>query len=174
MIGIRVICIAKYLKTNRNGIFLSHVCTPEWNAGLDKGKPFKQGVEELLPLYPQYAEEIKMYDARWEEMCGDVIEGSVRLLRSAARHYPVYGLTNWSEEKFAVTRPKHDFFNLFKGIVVSGIEKESKPDPVLFEILIRRYGLDPEKRFLRTILCRTSKRQDNSVSRRFILKRLKS
>lgn len=34
---------------------------------------------------------------------------------------------------------------MFKGIVVSGIEKESKPDPVLFEILIRRYGLDPEK-----------------------------
>lgn len=125
--------------------FLSHVCTPEWNAALDKGKPFRQGVEELLPLYPGYAEEIKMYDTRWEEMCGDVIEGSVRLLRAAARHYPVYGLTNWSEEKFIITRPKHDFFDLFKGIVVSGVEKESKPDPELFEILIRRYGLTPEK-----------------------------
>ena len=125
--------------------FLSHVCTPEWNAALDKGKPFQQGVKELLPLYPEYAEEIKMYDTRWEEMCGKEIEGSVRLLRAVARRYPVYGLTNWSAEKFKITLPKHDFFNLFKGIVVSGVEKECKPDPALFKILIERYGLIPGK-----------------------------
>ncbi len=125
--------------------FLSHVCTPRWNADLDRGKPFKKGVEELLPLYPQYAEQIKMYDTRWEEMCGNVIQGSVDLLYRLADHYPVYGLTNWAEEKFALTRPKHDFFNVFKGIVISGVEKEIKPEPQLFEILIRRYGLDPEK-----------------------------
>lgn len=125
--------------------FLSHVCTSDWNAALDRGKPFKQGVEELLPLYPQYAEQIKMYDTRWEEMCGDVIRGSVDLLYYLADHYPVYGLTNWAEEKFAITRPKHDFFNVFKGIVISGVEKEIKPEPKLFEILIRRYGLDPEE-----------------------------
>ena len=125
--------------------FLSHVCTPEWNAALDKGKPFQQGVKELLPLYPEYAEEIKMYDTRWEEMCGEEIEGSVRLLRAVARRYSVYGLTNCSAEKFRITLPKHDFFNLFKGIVVSGVEKECKPDPALFKILIERYGLIPGK-----------------------------
>ena len=125
--------------------FLNHVCTPQWNAAMDKGKPFKQSVDELTAKYPQYADQIKMYDERWEEMCGSEIGGSVDLLKRIASHYPVYGLTNWSAEKFAITEPKHDFFKLFRGIVVSGVEKESKPDPELFEILIRRYGLNPEE-----------------------------
>lgn len=125
--------------------FLNDVCTPRWNAAMDKGKPFKQSVEELMAKYPQYADQIKMYDERWEEMCGGEIAGSVDLLKRIAAHYPVYGLTNWSAEKFAITEPKHDFFKLFRGIVVSGVEKEIKPEPRLFEILIQRYGLNPEK-----------------------------
>lgn len=125
--------------------FLSHVCSPAWNASLDKGKPFSQGVAELTALYPEYAEQIKMYDTRWEEMRGAVIQGSVDLLYLLKKHYPLYGLTNWSAEKFALTRPKYDFFKLFDGIVMSGEEKEIKPEPRLFEILLERYGLTPEK-----------------------------
>ncbi|MBR1778676.1 MAG: HAD family phosphatase [Alphaproteobacteria bacterium] len=125
--------------------FLTHICSLSWNAMLDKGKPFHQGIEELLPLYPQYANAIKQYDIRWEEMCGEEIRGSVALLHQLKKKYPLYGLTNWSEEKYALTYPKHDFFKLFDGIVVSGVEKEIKPEPRLFEILIDRYHLTPEK-----------------------------
>ena len=125
--------------------FLTHVCTPEWNSLLDKGKPFRQGVEELSSLYPDYAKQIELYDTRWEEMCGSVIQGSVDLLYRLKKNYPLCGLTNWSEEKFALTRPKHDFFDLFDGIVISGVEKEIKPEARLFEILIKRYDLNPVK-----------------------------
>jgi len=125
--------------------FLTYVCSPLWNASLDKGKPFRQGVEELSLLYPQYAEAIGMYDTRWEEMRGEVIQGNIDLLYRLKKHYPLYGLSNWSAEKFALTRPKYDFFNLFDGIVISGDEKEIKPEPRLFEILIERYHLTPEK-----------------------------
>ncbi|MBR1944692.1 MAG: HAD family phosphatase [Alphaproteobacteria bacterium] len=125
--------------------FLTHICSPQWNFSLDKGKPFRQGVEELTAVYPQYAEQIRLYDTGWEQMCGDVIQGSVDLLYRLKKHYPLYGLTNWSEEKFALTYPKHDFFKLFDGIVISGVEKEAKPEPRLFEILTERYHLTPEK-----------------------------
>ena len=125
--------------------FLTHVCSPSWNASLDKGKPFRQAVEELSALYPQYADAIKMYDTRWGEMRGDVIQGSVDLLYRLKKHYPLYGLSNWSAEKFKITRPQYDFFELFDGIVMSGVEKEIKPEPRLFEILIERYRLTPEK-----------------------------
>ncbi|MBO4520751.1 MAG: HAD family phosphatase [Alphaproteobacteria bacterium] len=125
--------------------FLTHVCSPSWNAALDKGKPFRQGVEELMALYPQYADAIKMYDTRWEEMCGEVIQGNIDLLYRLKKRYPLYGLSNWSAEKFEVTCPKYDFFNLFDGIVMSGVEKEIKPEPRLFEILIERYRLTPEE-----------------------------
>lgn len=125
--------------------FLTKICTPEWNFQMDKGKPFAQGVAELTEKHPEYAGQIEMYNTRWREMCAGEIVGSVALLRELAARYPVYGLTNWSAEKFAITRPEHDFFNLFKGIVVSGEEKEAKPEQRLFEILIERYGLTPEK-----------------------------
>lgn len=125
--------------------FLTTVCPMEWNISMDKGKPFKQGIEERSRLYPEYAEQIKLYDTRWEEMCGEEIHGCVDLLYRLKKHYPLYGLTNWSAEKFALTRPKHKFFDLFDGIVISGVEKEIKPEPRLFEILIERYHLTPEK-----------------------------
>lgn len=122
--------------------FLKNVCSPEWNLTLDKGKPFKQAVAERIALFPEYADEIRAFDDRWEEMRGNAIAENVALLRRLAKRYPVYGLTNWSEEKFLQTKPKFDFFNLFNGIVVSGIEKEVKPEPRLFEILLERYGLN--------------------------------
>lgn len=123
--------------------FLKHVCTSEWNLSLDKGVPFKDGVEERIAKFPDYEDAIRAYDTRWEEMRGGLIEENVALLRRLAKHYPVYGLTNWSEEKFIITKPKFDFFNLLKGIVVSGVEKEIKPEPKLFQILIDRYALVP-------------------------------
>lgn len=122
--------------------FLKNVCSPEWNLTLDKGKPFKQAVAERIALFPEYADEIRAFDDRWEEMRGNAIAENVALLRRLAKRYPVYGLTNWSEEKFLQTKPKFDFFNLFNGIVVSGVEKEVKPEPRLFEILLERYGLN--------------------------------
>ena len=122
--------------------FLKNVCSPEWNVTLDKGKPFKQAVAERIALFPEYADEIRAFDDRWEEMRGNAIAENVALLRRLAKRYPVYGLTNWSEEKFLQTKPKFDFFNLFNGIVVSGVEKEVKPEPRLFEILLERYGLN--------------------------------
>ncbi len=125
--------------------FLSNVCTTEWNLSLDKGKPFKQAVAEKIAEFPEYADEIRAFDTRWEEMRGGAIEANVALLKRLAKHYPVYGLTNWSQEKFALTEPKFDFFKIFKGIVVSGIEKEVKPEPKLFRILLERYGLNAKE-----------------------------
>ena len=113
--------------------FLKNVCTPEWNLSLDKGKPFKQAVAERIALFPEYADEIRAFD------------DNVALLRRLAKRYPVYGLTNWSAEKFALTKPKFDFFDVFDGIVVSGVEKEVKPEPRIFQILLERYGLKADE-----------------------------
>ncbi len=125
--------------------FLKNVCTPEWNLSLDKGKPFKQAVAERIALFPEYADEIRAFDDRWEEMRGNAIAENVALLCRLAKRYPVYGLTNWSAEKFALTKPKFDFFDVFDGIVVSGVEKEVKPEPRIFQILLERYGLKADE-----------------------------
>ena len=65
--------------------FLKNVCSPEWNLTLDKGKPFKQAVAERIALFPEYADEIRAFDDRWEEMRGNAIAENVALLRRLAK-----------------------------------------------------------------------------------------
>ena len=52
----------------------------------------------------------------------------------------MYGLSNWSAEKFALIRKEYPFFALFDGIVLSGQVKLAKPDPRIFQLLLDRAG----------------------------------
>jgi 2-haloacid dehalogenase len=124
--------------------FLTTVCTQAWNEEQDLGRPFSEGVRLLIERFPQWANEIRAYDARWEEMLKGPIAGSVALLgRLRERGVALFALTNWSAEKFAVSRARFDFLEWFGGIVVSGEERIKKPDLQIFRLAIRRFGLDP-------------------------------
>ncbi|HEV2893054.1 MAG TPA: HAD family phosphatase, partial [Actinomycetota bacterium] len=52
------------------GEFLATVCTPEWNAEQDRGRPFAEGVAELVERHPVHAAAITAYHERWTEMLG--------------------------------------------------------------------------------------------------------
>lgn len=56
-----------------------------------------------------------------------------------------YCLSNISPELFSYLSSRHDLFELFDGIVTSGIENTAKPDKRIFEILVERYQLQPEE-----------------------------
>ncbi len=71
------------------------------------------------------------------------IEPTVVLLRELhARGYALYGLTNMSEPIFHHLERSHDFFGLFRGIVVSAKIKVVKPDAAIYEHLRERFALD--------------------------------
>jgi 2-haloacid dehalogenase len=57
---------------------------------------------------------------------------------------PVYALTNFSTEKFALARARFGFLDWFEGIVVSGEEGLVKPDPRIYRLLLDRYRLAAE------------------------------
>lgn len=110
-----------------------------WNLKQDEGYPFGQAVDDLSTQFPQYAHIIRAYDVYWEESITGTIPGTVDLLhRLKAVGYPLYGLTNWSYEKFSLVRHKFGFFNLFDDIVVSGEVKLIKPDPAIYRLLLKR------------------------------------
>ncbi len=124
--------------------FLATVCTPAWNEEQDLGRPFAEGVRLLTERHPHWAEEIRAFDACWEEMLKGPIAGSVALLGGLReRGIALFALTNWSAEKFAVSRARFAFFEWFGGIMVSGEERLKKPDPRIFRLAARRFGLDP-------------------------------
>ena len=126
--------------------FLENVCSPAWNAEQDRGRSWAEGVALLTAQRPDCAELIRIFDDCWSLSVPGEIEGSVDLLRRLkGQGTPVYALTNFSAEKYAETRARFDFFDLFDGIVVSAHERLIKPDPALYRVLFDRYDLDPRR-----------------------------
>lgn len=122
--------------------FLTHVCSTTWNGMQDAGRSFDEGVAELTARFPDQADLIGAYHERWEEMLPHAHDDTVAVLKELkAAGVPVYGITNFSAEKFALTYQKFDFFSLFDGIVVSGEVKLMKPDPGIFLHFLERFGL---------------------------------
>ncbi len=126
--------------------FLAEINFSAWNLSQDRGYPFGQAVKDLSAQFPQYAHLIRAYDEEWEESITGVISGTVEILQKLkTAGYRLYGLTNWSAEKFALVRYKYEIFNIFDDIVVSGEVKLIKPDPAIFNMLLRRIHCKPKE-----------------------------
>ena len=122
--------------------FFAEVGFRGWNAEQDRGvRSWDDAVSELAAQFPHHRQLIRAYHELWEESIGGPIEGPVaivRRLRDAGHR--LAGLTNWSAEKFALTRKRYDLFNLFDVIIVSGEERVMKPDRGIFDIALQRLG----------------------------------
>lgn len=126
--------------------FLKNICTMDWNVQMDAGKPFQQGIEEKITEYPKWEREIRLYWERWIDMMGETIPNMYDwILQLKQEGYAIYGLTNWSIETFPLVKDKYAIFKLMDGIVMSGEEKVTKPDPKIYNILLDRYQLLPDE-----------------------------
>jgi 2-haloacid dehalogenase len=124
--------------------FLARICTPDWNLEMDRGRSFAEGVADRVALFPEHETLIRAFDERWLETLGGAIEESVAILEELrAAGVPTYAITNFSREKFAVTREQYPFLDGFHGIVVSAHEQLLKPDRRIYETLCERHGLTP-------------------------------
>lgn len=122
--------------------FLQETGILDWNYTFDQGYPFSLGIAELSRRFPQRAELIRMFDERWLETLGTTFDATIELVKAVKAHgIPVYGLTNWSSEKFEQVRPQFEFMDLFEDIVVSGNVKIAKPDTRIYTLLLERNGL---------------------------------
>jgi len=124
--------------------FLAEVCSPAWNLEQDRGRSFADAVAQLVEAHPDEADLIRAFDERWEEMIPGPIEGSVaileRLRRAGTR---TFAITNFSNEKYAITEERFDFLGGFEDVVVSAREGVIKPDAAIYRLLLDRHGLDP-------------------------------
>jgi len=126
--------------------FLANICTFEWNAEQDRGRPFSEGIKLLQSQHPEYREAIQLYGDKWEVMLNSEIMDGVILLRELKeQNFSIWGLTNWSAETLPIAYRRYDFFTLFDGIVVSGEEKLIKPDKRIYKVLLDRYMLNAEE-----------------------------
>ena len=122
--------------------FLATICTQEWNERQDAGRSFAEATALLKAGHPDKSALIDAYFARWDEMIGGAIDGTVEVL--AALHHrgvPLYALSNWSAETFPFGLRRFDFLNWFRDRVISGEVGLIKPDPRIYRLLLERNGL---------------------------------
>ncbi len=115
------------------------------NERVDLGEPFRPQVMALAEAHPDWASEIALWHDRWLEMASPAIPRSVRLLRALrARGVPVFALSNFGVETFAIAEAHYPFFAEFDARFVSGHLRMAKPEAPIYAALERETGMAPE------------------------------
>ena len=110
---------------------------------LDAGGPFAATIENLAARFLRNAEFIRAFDTRWVENLGGAIGGSMQILASLKRAgVPVHAISNYSREKFDITRALFPSLDDFDELVLSGDVGLVKPGAEIFELLVRRRNLN--------------------------------
>ncbi len=123
--------------------FLANVVTPEWHFQHDAGRPLADMLPELKVLHSDYTAHIDAYAIRFNETIPGPVPGSLEIVEElAARGVPLYAITNFGAEFWAMFRPTQPIFDHFRDIIVSGTEKMMKPDPAIYALALERFGLE--------------------------------
>ena len=124
--------------------FLANVVTEQWHFQHDAGRPLADMVAERKVEYPSHAHLIDAYASRFNETIHAPVPGMAEIVGDlAARGVPIFGITNFGAELWHGFCPTNAIFDHFTDIVVSGEEKIMKPDPAIYALALRRFGLEP-------------------------------
>ena len=112
----------------------------------DLAEDFAGAIATQAERFPEFVEELRMFRERWIETLGGPIDENVALLRRLrASGKPVYALSNFARETFALAERHHDFLSEFDDRVISGHVGVVKPDARIYEILFERVGRRPSE-----------------------------
>ncbi len=124
--------------------FLAEVCSPEWHTQHDLGSSYQDTIPALVAAHPEWADEVRAWGDRFDEMYGGVFDGTVAILSALRqKHLPIVASTNWGAESWVAAKARYEFLGWFDGALVSGQVGIAKPDPGFFELLVETFALDP-------------------------------
>ncbi len=122
--------------------FMATVVTDEWHFQHDAGRALDEMVAERIAEFPDQADRIRAYATRFNDTIPGPVAGMITLVEELyARDVPIYGITNFGAELWAGFRPTAPVFDRFRDIIVSGVEKLVKPDPAIYALALKRFGL---------------------------------
>jgi 2-haloacid dehalogenase len=124
--------------------FLARICTQDWHLAHDLGEDITESCRRLARRHPGHRDMIMAWAERGEEMAAGQLDETVEVLREVkAAGLPCLALSNMEPSAFATRRTRFAFMDWFDGFVISGIEGVAKPDRRIFQVLLRRYRLEP-------------------------------
>ena len=133
-------------KDEEREYFLTEVCNDEWNIQQDAGRTIKEAEAVLIPKFPQYEKQIKMYYQNHRKMIRGTFNSSIKVLdKLKKKNYECYVLSNWSAETFVGMKDDYPFLQSFNGLLISGEDNLMKPDVAIYELAISRFNLIPQE-----------------------------
>ncbi|MGY6410865.1 MAG: HAD family hydrolase [Alkalilacustris sp.] len=112
------------------------------NLEVDRGRSLTDALAERIDRHPAHAPRIALWQALWREMFAPVIPQSVATLRALkSRGVPVFALSNFGRETFAMAEADHDFLRLFDRRFLSGELGCLKPEAGIYAALEAATGL---------------------------------
>ncbi len=116
------------------------------NLEFDAGRPFADGIGELIESFPHYEAPLRAFDTRWSECVLHAIDDNVATLRALKQGgHTVHAITNFAREKFDIARARFDFLNLFDHALVSADIGLLKPDYRIYHRFCRDVDMKPEE-----------------------------
>jgi len=114
------------------------------NDRVDRGENFQDVIYTAAEADPTWRVEIRMWHDNWPDMATPEIPHTVRLLRALrAKHLPVFALSNFGIETFALAQTVYPFLDEFDRRYISGHMGVTKPDPRIYEMLEEDCGVAP-------------------------------
>jgi 2-haloacid dehalogenase len=124
--------------------FMDTVVPLEWHMRHDAGESAESLVAERTALFPDHADLIADWFARFNESIPGPVPGSPELVeRLHANGVPLYAITNFGADTWAGYAPRNPLFARFRDIIVSGVEKLAKPGREIYDLAVLRFGHAP-------------------------------
>lgn len=124
--------------------FLRDVVPIDWHEQHDAGRPIGAMIEERVAQFPGHDQLLHAYRDRWLETIPGPVPGVHPLVEQLAENgVPLFAITNFGADFWGMFRPTAPIFDHFSDIVVSGIEKMTKPGAAIYRLALERFGLAP-------------------------------
>ncbi|ACQ80302.1 HAD-superfamily hydrolase, subfamily IA, variant 3 [Beutenbergia cavernae DSM 12333] len=126
--------------------FFAEVDFTALNHARDAGAPWAEAAADVTARFPHRAGWVEAYVDNFPRTLTGLVPGTSDVVREVkATGIRVLGLTNWSAETFHHAPAAAPVLAELEGILVSGEVGVAKPDPAIFDELVRRFGLVPER-----------------------------
>lgn len=112
------------------------------NDRVDRGENFTAVLAETAAQHPEYQAELDIWHDRWLDIASPAIDHSARLMAALQkRGVPVFSLTNFGIETYALAETRYPFLRAFDRDFISGHMGVIKPDPLIYQMLEDGSGL---------------------------------
>ncbi|MBC7782034.1 MAG: HAD family phosphatase [Proteobacteria bacterium] len=126
--------------------FLADAVPAEWILAMDRGEPLTEAIARRQREVPAHARLIGLWREGWPQMLRGELADTVAIVEALERAgYPLYALTNFATETWAIARACCPVLGRFRDIVVSGAIGIVKPEAQIYAHTIERFDLDPAR-----------------------------